>query len=225
MEQVFAEQAAYVDIFNNNMIVAFILFLTSILSYSEIKLQEQRIAIAYIVIFVLQAAGMISFKVAIVFILLTFVIYIEILTDDKMKLKIVTNIWYKTLDLIYQTVFMYHLIPAVFTVGLLELYNTNNFDNGFINLFILPAALVFGVYTINRVLSEEIEFITFNEIYGKIMEYPINKFVCNEKFCQASSILVAIEDKNFYQRKDIRFFLFVRQKILLTVSLKKKVAV
>ena len=53
MEQVFAEQAAYVDIFNNNMIVAFILFLTSILSYSEIKLQEQRIAIAYIVIFVL----------------------------------------------------------------------------------------------------------------------------------------------------------------------------
>ena len=89
MEQVFAEQAAYVDIFNNNMIVAFILFLTSILSYSEIKLQEQRIAIAYIVIFVLQAAGMISFKVAIVFILLTFVIYIEILTDDKMKLKIV----------------------------------------------------------------------------------------------------------------------------------------
>ena len=105
---------------------------------------------------------MISFKVAIVFILLTFVIYIEILTDDKMKLKIVTNIWYKTLDLIYQTVFMYHLIPAVFTVGLLELYNTNNFDNGFINLFILPAALVFGVYTINRVLSEESEFITFN---------------------------------------------------------------
>ena len=205
MEQVFAEQAAYVDIFNNNMIVAFILFLTSILSYSEIKLQEQRIAIAYIVIFVLQAAGMISFKVAIVFILLTFVIYIEILTDDKMKLKIVTNIWYKTLDLIYQTVFMYHLIPAVFTVGLLELYNTNNFDNGFINLFILPAALVFGVYTINRVLSEEIEFITFNEIYSKIMEYPINKFVCNEKFCQASSILVAIEDKNFYQRKGYGF--------------------
>lgn len=206
MEQVFAEQAAYVDIFNNNMIVAFILFLTSILSYSEIKLLEQRIAIAYIVIFVLQAAGMISFKVAIVFILLTFVIYIEILTDDKMKLKIVTNIWYKTLDLIYQTVFMYHLIPAVFTVGLLELYNTNNFDNGFINLFILPAALVFGVYTINRVLSEEIEFITFNEIYSKIMEYPINKFVCNEKFCQASSILVAIEDKNFYQRKGYTVF-------------------
>ena len=153
MEQVFAEQAAYVDIFNNNMIVAFILFLTSILSYSEIKLQEQRIAIAYIVIFVLQAAGMISFKVAIVFILLTFVIYIEILTDDKMKLKIVTNIWYKTLDLIYQTVFTYHLIPAVFTVGLLELYNSNNFDNGFINLFILFAALVVGLYTINRVLS------------------------------------------------------------------------
>ena len=222
MEQVFAEQAAYVDIFNNNMIVAFILFLTSILSYSEIKLQEQRIAIAYIVIFVLQAAGMISFKVAIVFILLTFVIYIEILTDDKMKLKIVTNIWYKTLDLIYQTVFMYHLIPAVFTVGLLELYNTNNFGNGFINLFILPAALVFGVYTINRVLSEEIEFITFNEIYSKIMEYPINKFVCNEKFCQASSILVAIEDKNFYQRKGYTVFSFRSTKNIVDRKFKEE---
>ena len=48
------------SLFNNNMIVVFIFFLINILGYSEIKLIEQRICIAYTIIFIMRALNIIS---------------------------------------------------------------------------------------------------------------------------------------------------------------------
>ena len=81
-------------LFDNNMIVVFIFFLINILGYSEIKFIEQRICIAYTIIFIMRALNIIGIALAIMLNLLTIMVYVEILTEDKMKLKLLTQIKY-----------------------------------------------------------------------------------------------------------------------------------
>ena len=48
------------SVFNNNLIIVFVFFLVNVLSYSEIKLTEQRICIAYSIVFLMRALNIIG---------------------------------------------------------------------------------------------------------------------------------------------------------------------
>ena len=89
-------------LFNNNTIIVFVFFLINILSYSEIKLIEQRICIAYATIFFMRALNIVGTILSIVLIAITILLYVEVLTEDKMKLKLLSNLFYILLDYVYQ---------------------------------------------------------------------------------------------------------------------------
>ena len=108
-------------LFDNNMIVVFIFFLINILGYSEIKFIEQRICIAYTIIFIMRALNIIGIALAIMLNLLTIMVYVEILTEDKMKLKLLTQIKYILLDYLYQAVFTFHIFEVTFSLFFYEL--------------------------------------------------------------------------------------------------------
>ena len=114
------------SLFNNNMIVVFIFFLINILGYSEIKLIEQRICIAYTIIFIMRALNIIGIALAIMLNLLTIMVYVEILTEDKMKLKLLTQIKYILLDYLYQAVFTFHIFEVTFSLVFYELSYSSN---------------------------------------------------------------------------------------------------
>lgn len=191
-------------LFDNNMIVVFIFFLINILGYSEIKFIEQRICIAYTIIFIMRALNIIGIALEIMLNLLTIMVYVEILTEDKMKLKLLTQIKYILLDYLYQAVFTFHIFEVTFSLFFYELsYSTNLLE---IKVVSMVLAIFLSVWSIHIVLSEDMEYASFTEIYDKIMLYPLNEFKYNKKFCQVSKILIYIEDRQFYTRKGYTVF-------------------
>lgn len=193
------------SVFNNNLIIVFVFFLVNVLSYSEIKLTEQRICIAYSIVFLMRALNIIGTALAIILIVITIVVYTDILTEDKMKLKLITNLWYKALDCVYQSLFTFHLLKAIISLCLYYLANSAILSLECKHLSMVLAVFL-SIWTIHCVLSEDMEYASFTEMYDKIMEYPLNEFKYNDKFIQASKILTNLEDKQFYSRKGYTVF-------------------
>lgn len=67
-------------------------------------------------------------------------------------------------------------------------------------------AIFLSVWSLHTVLSEDMEYASFTEIYDKIMLHPLNEFKYNEKFCHVSKILTYVEDRQFYTRKGYTVF-------------------
>ncbi|MGN0319261.1 MAG: hypothetical protein ACI4E1_15155 [Lachnospira sp.] len=188
------------DFFGDNIIVIFLFFLVSVLNYSEIKLLEQRISVVYTVIIILKGLNVIGIKMALFFVLITLFIYTEILTDDKMKLKLVTNVFFKIIDYLYLSVFRFHLSEICLALELLQLsYDYQQYLG--IRIIYIFLSLLMTVIVINEVLSEDFQIADFTELYQKVEAYPIYTVKFNDKtFVNARKILVYLEDKNFYSR-------------------------
>lgn len=191
-------------LFDGNMIALFMFFLINILGYSEIKLVEQRICIAYIIIFMMRAFDMIGTIFAIVLGLISIMMYIEILTDDKMKLKFLKNVKYLILDYVYQSIFTFHIIEVSISLFFYQIAWDSNLLKIKSASFIL--AIWLSIRSIHSVLNEDVEYATFTEMYKKTMLYPLNEFKNNKKFYEVCRILVYIQDREYYLRNGYTVF-------------------
>lgn len=209
------------DFFGDNIVVIFLFFLISVLNYSEIKLLEQRISVVYAVIIILKGLNVISIGMSVFFVLITLFIYIEILTDDEMKLKLVTNVFFKVIDCIYQSVFRFHFLEMCIVLELLQLsYNFQYYS--IVSAFYICLSVLMAVITLNKVLSEDMEIANFTELYSKVEEYPIYSVMYdNETFVNARNILVHLEDKNFYTRKGYTVFSYSSAKSIVDRKVKE----
>lgn len=88
------------DLFSNNIILLFLFSIIAIYNYSELR-EYQRIAIVYIMIYSLLLFRIIDGILAIIFIFLSLFCYLEILSNDDMKFKILVNPFYKIIDCLY----------------------------------------------------------------------------------------------------------------------------
>ena len=178
-------------LFDGNIVFVFFFAMVAIYNYSDLK-EYQRIAIIYITVYSLVVTGIVGIKLAIILLFLTMFCFLEILTKDETKFKIIVNPIYKILDCLYLSFFQY----AIFYVIIAIVLCNNSFKNIFYGseqfYFILSMLVI--IIAIARTLQQKFVINSFNEMYRVFAEFQ-----------DACNILVSIEDRTYYERKGYTF--------------------
>lgn len=206
-------------LFSGNIIFIFFFAMIAIYNYTDLK-EYQRIAIIYITVYSLVVTNVVSTKLALGLLLLALFCFFEILTSDETKFKILVNPFYKILDCTYISCFQYSFFEIVIAIMLYQADFQCVVGEYAVFIKIL-SALIF-VMAITSTLQQKFVVCTFKEMYKIFVDYPINKVIFNDKLQQACDILVAIEDRTYFDRKGYTFLSINAIKHILKTGLKKR---
>lgn len=190
------------ELFNGNIIFVFFFAMIAIYNYSDLK-EYQRIAIIYITVYSLVVTNIIGITLAIILLFLTMFFFLEILTKDEMKFKIIVNPLYKMLDCLYLAFFQYSILEVLIAVLLCH----KNFKSLFYRsekVYMLLSVIVI-IIAVTHTLQQKYVVNSFNEMYRIFADFPINKVKFNHKLEEVCQILVSIEDRTYYERKGYTF--------------------
>lgn len=190
------------ELFNGNIIFVFFFAMIAIYNYSDLK-EYQRIAIIYITVYSLVVTNIIGITLAIILLFLTMFFFLEILTKDEMKFKIIVNSFYKMLDCLYLAFFQYSILEVLIAVLLCH----KNFKSLFYRsekVYMLLSVIMI-IIAVTHTLQQKYVINSFNEMYRIFADFPINKVKFNHKLEEVCQILVSIEDRTYYERKGYTF--------------------
>lgn len=189
-------------LFNENTIFIFFFAMIAIYNYSDLK-EYQRMAIIYISVYALTVLNIIGVKMAVVLLLLPLFCFFEIFTADETKFKILVNPIYKIVDAIYISFSQYAFggMCCAFLMLRIKIPGILNEQEVFFKVL----SFLFLVWTLTATLQQKYVINTFGEMYRIFTYFPINKVKFNEKLDEACSILIAIEDKFYFERKAYSF--------------------
>ena len=145
----------------------------------------------------------IGIKLAIIFITVTMFCFLEILTKDETKFKIIVNPIYKIIDCLYLSFFQYSFLEMLLAIVLWHA-SFKTFSNEIVIAFRI-LSIVMIIIAVTHTLQQKFVINSFNEMYKIFMEFPINKVDFNKKLDEACLILVSIEDRTYYERKGYTF--------------------
>lgn len=184
-------------LFNNSTLFIFFFAMLSIFNYTDLKI-EQRVSIIYVSVYAMVALDIIGLKLAFAFLLLTMFCYLEIFTNDAMKLKLLVNPIYKIVDCIYLSVSQYYLLLVLVAVSCFYY----KFDHwlGSYAVYLKLVSLIPFSYAIISVLRQKYVINTFQKMYYIFTEFPIHQVEFNDKLATACDILVSIEDRGYFER-------------------------
>lgn len=185
-------------LFNGNIIFIFFFAMIAIYNYSDLK-EYQRIAIIYITVYSLALTGILDTKLAIVLLFVSMFCFLEILTEDEIKFKILINPLYKILDCLYLSFSQYAFFTVLAAIILCNDYLKSLFYASKIIFMGLSVLIIIGAIT--NTLRQKFVISSFREMYKVFVDFPINKVDFNQKLKDASDILVSIEDRTYYERK------------------------
>lgn len=192
------------ELFNSSVFIFFFAMI-AIFNYSDLKV-NQRISIIYITIYCLVALNIVGLKTAFLLIFLTMFCYLEVLTDDYMKFKLLANPFYKLFDCLYLSLAQYYVLP--FILSLCFYYYKLDIWCGSLSVWLaLPSIALFG-YSIIRVLQQKFIIASFTKMHSVFAAFPINNVDFNSKLSEACKILVAIEDRYYFERSQYTNFTF-----------------
>lgn len=176
------------------------------MNYSKMT-ENQKITLFYLLTFGLAFLKVISISNSILYLIIVTFFYLEFLTDDSIKIKFVKKLRYKFLDFLFLMLVQYKFFLFFLTLTL----TSTRFQDCFTKLFSLeninvPSildAFSIGVFfiTIFEISKEKFKMKTFNNLLSEVFVPPINESrldIYDEYF----KILVNIEDKTFYIRKN-----------------------
>lgn len=190
------------SLIDGNIILIFFFTMIAIYNYSNLK-EYQRIAIIYITTYSLVLSKIISVKLAIVLLFLTLFCFHEVLSPDETKFKILVNPIYKIIDCLYVSFFQYAFLEMCVAIciqcNFLKVY-----FKGFSYILQIISFLIF-VKAMTVTLQQKFVLSTFSDMYKIFIDHPINKVKYNEKLDDACNILVALEDRTYFQRKGYTF--------------------
>lgn len=189
-------------LFENSTPFLFFFAMIAIFNYTDMKL-EQRISLIYVSVYALVVLEIIGSKLAFLFLALTMLCYLEIFTNDSMKLKLLINPIYKLIDCIYLSVSQYYLVYIMVSVLCFN-YRTERWLGEYAVYLKLFSVLPLG-YGIISVLRQKYTINTFEDMFVVFMEYPIQTVSFNDKLKDVCSILVSIEDRGYFRRKAYTF--------------------
>ena len=191
------------SLFNENIIFIFFFAMIAIYNYSELK-EYQRMAIIYISVYALAALNIIGIKLAVGLLGISLFCFLEILTSDEMKFKILINPIYKIIDFLYISFFQYAFLGMCFALLLLRIKLPEQFFE--LDFVFKMLSFLAMVWTMTATLQQKYVIHTFTEMYKIFSWYPINKVIFDEKLHEACSILVSIEDRTYFKRNSYSFF-------------------
>lgn len=190
-------------LFNENIIFVFFFAMIAIYNYSDLK-EYQRMAIIYITVYALMVLDIIGIKLAFFLLIVSLFSFFEIFTSDEMKFKILVNPIYKIVDFMYISFFQYAFGGMCLALLMLRIKLPEPLSEQEVIFKIL--SFLFMVWTLTITLQQKYVIHTFGEMYKIFTWFPINKIKFNEKLNEACSILVSIEDREYFERKAYSFF-------------------
>lgn len=191
------------SLFNENIIFVFFFAMIAIYNYSDLK-EYQRMAIIYITVYALMVLDIIGIKLAFFLLIVSLFSFFEIFTSDEMKFKILVNPIYKMVDFMYISFFQYAFGGMCLALLMLRIKLPEPLSEQEVIFKIL--SFLFMVWTLTITLQQKYVIHTFGEMYKIFTWFPINKIKFNEKLNEACSILVSIEDREYFERKAYSFF-------------------
>lgn len=190
------------SLIDGNIILIFFFTMIAIYNYSNLK-EYQKIAIIYITTYSLALSKIISIKLAIILLFLTLFCFHEILSPDETKFKILVNPIYKIIDCLYVSFFQYAFLEMCIALCIQCNFLKVNFKE-FNYIFQIISFLIF-VKAMIVTLQQKFVLSTFSDMYKIFIDHPINKIKFDKKLDDACNILVALEDRTYFQRKGYTF--------------------
>lgn len=190
------------ELFGGNIIFIFFFAMIAIYNYSDLK-EYQRIAIIYITVYFLALANIVEIYLALVLLFLTMFCFLEVLTKDEVKFKIVVNPFYKAIDCLYLSFFQYSILAVLLAIVFCHKVFQCLFY-GSKPIFMTMSAVMI-VIAVMQVLQQKFVINSFSEMYKIFMDFPINRVKFDNKLNEACSILISIEDRTYYERKGYTF--------------------
>ena len=107
------------QVFNNNAIYVYFLSCIVIFSYQHFT-KRQKVSLIYATTIAMELISQYSWKLTAVMLFLSMCILEEYLSDDKVKCDLLSNLWYKVLDFVYQFVFINAGVCISVNVGIAD---------------------------------------------------------------------------------------------------------
>lgn len=187
------------ELFGGNAVFVFFFAMIAIYNYSNLK-EYQRITIIYVTIFCLRLTDAVTTITAFIYLSIALFCFFEILTDDEKKLQFIINPVYKLLDALYLSLAQYAVLCEVLSISLANYFLKYLFEYKMIGTCYGVMSLIMMVVTVTITLQQRYVVNSFNEMYRVFAKYPLNEFEEDEKLKEASTILVSLEDRLYYER-------------------------
>ena len=179
------------DFFDENLILLFFFSVIAVYNYSDLK-EYQKICIIYIAVYSMIILKKIDFLTSILFLFISLFCFFEIFSKDSQKYKILLNPIYKIIDCIYLSLAQYGFLFIIIALIL--------FDFSSVLCIFKVISIIFFIWGITVTLQQKFLIYSFTEMYKIFSEYPINKVKFNKKLDESCQILIALEDRKYFER-------------------------
>lgn len=190
------------QVFNNNSIYVYFLSCIVIFSYQHFS-KHQRISLIYATTIAMGIISQYSWKLTFVMMFISIFILEEYLSDDKVKCELLGNFWYKTVDFIYQFLF----IDAGVCISINIVASGKWFRNFFINKGI-PLGIFYGInifillITIHMLNTSKFGLCDFGTIKSYFDIFDGKKIKWDSYELQRRfDVMIELEDKSYFDRK------------------------
>lgn len=185
------------NFFDENLILLFFFSVIAVYNYSDLK-EYQKICIIYIAVYSMIILKKIDFLTSILFLFISLFCFFEIFSKDSQKYKILLNPIYKIIDCIYLSLAQYGFLFIIIALIL--------FDFSSVLCIFKVISIIFFIWGITVTLQQKSVIYSFTEMYKIFSEYPINKVKFNKKLDESCQILIALEDRKYFERRGYTFF-------------------
>lgn len=189
-------------LFNGNIIFVFFFSMIAIYNYSDMK-EYQRITIIYITVYSLVLTDILGTILAIVLLFVSMFCFLEILTKDETKFKILVSPFYKLLDCLYLSFAQYAFFDVLLAIILCSNIYKRLFHGS--EFVYKGLSVIMIIVAITNTLRQKFVIESFRDMYKVFIDFPINKVDFNQRLKEVSDILVSIEDRTYYERKGYTF--------------------
>ena len=191
--------------------------------------KNQKIVVIYVFVYSLKLFNIVDLKILLIGLGVVSFLYMEFLSEDDIKNRLLSNIKSKFYDYMYKLFFEYSVTYFCIAMILMsKTFQTNfkileiiNIEAPIIGVKVNFLSLLFIVITINNITSQKFETYSFKHIKNKMDEIALWS---NIKASNINSLklnmLIDIEDKSFFERSksynffSIEFFKYKTKKIL-----------
>lgn len=212
------------SLFAGNIPILYFIAVIYILLMDKLKV-SQKILIVYIFSYIIKVYNVLDVKIMVLILNIDMFIYLEYLTEDKLKTEILSNFIYKLIDYFYKMIFEYSFIYFLLALFVKTSYFENCYDLTFSqlnmlqynNLFCSCLSIILMIITITFLSAELYSTNSFKDMKDKLDSVTTwTTLKISDEDREKFYMLSNIEDKSYFIRdKSYSFvsFGFIKYKI------------
>lgn len=185
------------NLFGNNLIMIFVIAAIAIITYTNFT-ESQRFFLLYLLAYGTAYFQILRIYQTVLLLVITTFVYLEYLTEDKKKIEVVVNVFYKIGDYLYMMFFQYHVLLIALSFVLLWLDHKDALPWHFC-VYLSWISLYAGEHL---TISQPFKVATVTQILKAFESKPIYDFYYTEAMQRKFDLLCAFEDKSYFERKN-----------------------